>query len=177
MIKVELVRRTFAEVYVYSLYVLAIAVLISLTFNYEYISHQTFIIILLIVLASLRLIPVMRLKRHKKYGYLIVEDERIDIERYRRKASYEISNLMNLKIRLTGYDGQPMYKHMDHLRPRDMDMKKLVNGLGNYIRFNYKLNRYKLQLYFDKENQYEEFKSLMERWKEKYPSIKMNVKR
>lgn len=175
MIKVELVKRTFAEVYVYMLYVIAVVILILQAFYYRNISHQSFIIILIVMLATLRLVPVLPLKRHKKYGHFIVEDERVEIERYRRTVSCEISDLINLEIKLSGYDGQPMYKHMEHLSSRDMNMKKLMNGLGNHIRFNYKNNKNKFHLYFDNENQYEEFKILIQKWKETCPDIKVNV--
>jgi len=177
MRKVDLVKKTFFEVYVYSLYVLVIAILASVTFNYQYLSHQAFILILVLVLATLRLVPVLPLKRHKKYGKLIANDERIDIEQDRREVSYEISSLIDLKIKLAGYDGQPMYKHMDHLPARNMAMKRLLNGLGNYIVFSYRMNRYNLELYFETENSYEEFKKLTSQWKEKFPNINLTIMR
>lgn len=174
--KVRIVKKTYVELYVYALYALVIAYLVKIIYDSGGANGNPFIIILLI-LATLRLVPVLPIKRYREYGQMIAENEKIEVECHRRKVSYKIADLKKLNVKLAGYDGQPFYKHMKYLGPREMTMKQLVDGLGNRVRFNYKMNTYKYDLYFEEEGDYEEFKKMVVRWHENHPDIKLNINR
>lgn len=176
MVKIEISKRTYIERYIYALYILVIIFFIKKIYDSGGMDGYL-ILIILAILASLRLIPVLPLKRHTKYGQLIADNDHFEIERYGRKVTYEISQVNKLKIKLMGFDGQPFYKHMDHLRPREMAMKKLVNGLENYVWFNYRMSNHKYELYFGEQDDYEKFKELAGIWHKKHPDIGLDLER
>nr|WP_321453180.1 hypothetical protein [uncultured Carboxylicivirga sp.] len=174
--KIEIVKKTYIELYIYGLYLLTIAFLIKKIIDSGG-SNGNLLFVILAILATLRLIPIIPLKRHKNNGQLIVEDELIKIESNRRNISYKISQLENPKIKLRGFDGQAFSKHMEHLHPRHMTEKKVVNGLGSYIKFKHNMNTYKYQLYFDENENYEVLKTFIKTWKEKNPNIELKILR
>ena len=176
MLKIELANKTYVEVFVYGLYLVALAILVKLAYD-SVLSHAAVLVSVIVVLSTLRIVPVLPLKRHKKSGQIAVENERIHISHHRTKKTYDVAHMRNLNIKLAGYDGQPMYRHMNYLRPKDMDKKRLMNGLGNYMSFKDRMNNYKFELYFDKKEEYEEFKNVISIWKDKYPNVKMNIER
>ncbi len=174
MIKIELSKRTYIELYIYGLYILVIGFLIKKIIDSGGENGNLFFVIIGI-LATLRLVPVLSLKRHRKCGELKAEEDFLSVENDRLKESFKISQVNNLQIKLRGFDGQVFYKHMNHLRPQDMEEKQLVNGLGNFIRFNHHNKNYKFELYFDNETEYTRFKELTGKWKDNNPDISLNI--
>jgi len=174
--KIEVVKKTYIELYIYGLYLLTIAFLIKKIIDSGGSDGYLFFIILGL-LATLRLVPVLPLKRHKNQGQLIIENGNIKIERYRRNTTFQRSQLENLKIKLRGFDGQAFSEHMEHLAPRAMTGKRVVDGLGSYMKFKYKMNSYSYQLYFDEKGNYEDFKELASTWKEESPNMELKILR
>ncbi len=177
MIKIEIVKKTFIEAYIYSLYVVVIWAIVKIGYTPEEGLAGKYIFMIFVLLVTLPIIPVLPLKKHKKLGYLIVEDDHIYIERQRRKESFPLSKINYLKIKLTGYKDQMLSKSMKYYRPQEMGARKFADGLGSYIRFNHRTDKYKYDLYFDEEDVYEELKTVLAQREENYPDIQLNIKR
>ncbi len=177
MIKIIIAKKTFIEAYIYSLYLVVIWFIVKVGYTSEDGLTGKYIFMIFVLLVTLPIIPVMPLKKYKKVGYLIVGDDHLYIERHRRKESFPLSQINHLKIELTGYKDQMLSKSMKYYRPQEMGARKFEDGLGSYIRFNHRMEKYKYDLYFDREDVYEELKTVLAQWKEKYPEIQLTIER
>ncbi len=177
MIKIEIVKRTFIEAYIYGLYIVVIWAIVKIGYNPQDGLTGTYIFMIFVLLVSLPIIPLLPLKKYKKLGYIIIEDDHIYIERHRRKESFPLSQINQLNIKLTGYNDQMFSKSMKYYRPQEMGARKFADGLGSYIRFKHRTDKFKYDLYFDREDVYEELKVILTNWEERYPDIQLNIKR
>jgi hypothetical protein len=178
--EIKIAQKNHIKLYIYILVALILAFLIRQIYVLpdEEITAAYFITIVVLFIGTPMLLPAIPLKEHKVTGTLFLNGNNFIIEHNRKKKSFNVTEVTRAKIKLLGYDGQPWHENMTKLGHRhQMNRLRLTNGLGNYFRFRYKTEKYKLELYLDKENEYNDFKLLLENWTEVNSKIRLKIVR
>jgi len=180
MLKIEIARKSNVEIAIFGIVLLVILFLTSLALanGDESLRIVCVVLIILIVFATFKILPNIPFKRHETLGYVNIDNKCLFIEKHGRNNSLNISKLLNLKVKLIGYDGQPRVGDMAAVAySNETERMKPMNGLGNRISYTYNSEKHSIELYLAKEKEYNELKNIFKQWEEMNPSMKLKILR
>jgi len=133
--------------------------------------------IVIIIFFAFRILPALPFKRFDTIGFININSLKMIIEKDGINKEFDIRDLNSVEIKLVGYHGQPRVgDEAGYIYNNSTNNKMgLMDGLGNYISFMHKSEKYCHNIYCPNKKEYEELKNVLVKWKETCPEIKINL--
>jgi len=168
--KFELVKRDYKYLSIYII-IISLIIVFSIILFVRTINHGVIfgdfevflsISIAILLFSIFKIVPYLKLSKHKKIGYIHFSPDSIFIEnKSSENKKIEINKINNLKIKLCGFDGQPRTGDVQTYFPAIWP----VDGLNNIIKIPKEGFYSKYEFYISSIDNYNNLKDLMNSWK------------